>query len=128
LSLVDELRTIWSLSDRVTLGTNHQIEAILAADAMAIRPVITIYENVEIEGIEDVNNLTSPDIFPQLVLHPIKFHEFIFQHWGAAYSSLFVYQLQLGMYHLSVFATIVCLSFCPVHRHFSVNVRESSDF
>jgi hypothetical protein len=91
---VDELFTIWSLSNRVTLDINHQIEAILAVDAVAIHPVITIYENGEIEEIEDVNNLTSPDIFTQFVVHPIKFHEFTFQHWDAASSSLFVYQLQ----------------------------------
>jgi hypothetical protein len=33
-------------------------------------------------------------IFTHFAVHPIKFHEFIFQHWDAAYSSLFVYQLQ----------------------------------
>jgi hypothetical protein len=78
LSLGDELLIIWSLSNRVTLDTNHQIETILAVDAVAIRPVITIYENGKIEGIEDVNNLTSPDIFTQFVVHPIKFHKFFF--------------------------------------------------
>jgi hypothetical protein len=56
--------------------------------------VITIYENGEIEGIEDANNLTSPDIFTRFVVYPIKSHKFIFQHWDAAYLSLFVYQLQ----------------------------------
>jgi hypothetical protein len=91
---VDELLTIWSLSKRVTLDTNHQIEAVLAVDAVAIHPVTTIYENGEIEGIEDANNLTSPDIFAYFVVRPKKFYEFIFQHWDAAYSSLFVYQLQ----------------------------------
>jgi hypothetical protein len=90
LSLVDELFTIWSLSNRVTLDINHQIEAILAVDAVAIRPVITIYENGEIEGIEDVNNMTPPDTLTQFVVHPIKFHEFIFQHCDAAHSSLFM--------------------------------------
>jgi hypothetical protein len=94
LSLVDELLTIWSLSNPVTLDTNHQIEAILAVDSVAIRAVITIYENGEIEGIDDVSNLTSPDMFTQFVAHPIKFHEFLFQYWDAAYSSLFVYQFQ----------------------------------
>jgi hypothetical protein len=34
LSLADELLTLWSLSNRVTLDTNHQIEAILAVDAV----------------------------------------------------------------------------------------------
>jgi hypothetical protein len=61
---------------------------------VAIRPVITICENGEIEVIEDVNNLTSLDILTLFVVHPIEFREFIFQHWNAAYSSLFVYQLQ----------------------------------
>jgi hypothetical protein len=92
---VDELLPIRSLLDRDTLDTNHQIEEILTVDAVAIRPVITIYENGEIEWSEEVNNLTSPDIFTQFVVHPVKFHEFIFQHWNAAYSSLFVYPLQL---------------------------------
>jgi hypothetical protein len=80
LSLLDELLTIWSLSNCVTLDTNHQIEAIIPVEAVAIRLVITIYDNGEIEGIEDVNNLTSLDIFTRFVVHPIKFHKFIFQH------------------------------------------------
>jgi hypothetical protein len=94
LSLVDELLTIWSLSNRVTLDTNHQIEAVLAVNAVATGPVITIYENGAIEEIKNINNLTSPDIFTQFVVHPIKFHEFICQHWDATCLSLFVYQLQ----------------------------------
>jgi hypothetical protein len=73
---MDEVLTIWSLSNCVTLNTNHQIEAILVVDAVAIRPVIIIYENVEIKWIKDVSNLTSPNIFTQFVVHPIKFHEY----------------------------------------------------
>jgi hypothetical protein len=94
LSFGDEFLTIWNLSNRVILDTNHQIEAVLAVDAVTICLVITIYENGEIEGIENIGNWTSPDIFTQFAVHPMKFHEFIFQHWDAAYSSLFVHQLQ----------------------------------
>jgi hypothetical protein len=60
---MNDLLTIWSLSNRVILDPKHQIDAILAFGAVAIPPVITIYENEEIEGIEDLNNLTSPDLF-----------------------------------------------------------------
>jgi hypothetical protein len=67
LSFVDDLLTIRRLSNRVTLDPKHQIDAILAVDAVVMRPVITIYENGEIERIEDLNNLTSPDLFPQFV-------------------------------------------------------------
>jgi hypothetical protein len=63
LSRVDDCRTIRSLSNRVVFDLKHQIDAILAVDTMTIRLVITIYENGEIERIEDLNNLTSPDLF-----------------------------------------------------------------
>jgi hypothetical protein len=63
LNLGDDLLTIWSLSNRIILDPKHQIDAILAVDAVAVRPVIAIYENAEIEEIENLNNLTSPGLF-----------------------------------------------------------------
>jgi hypothetical protein len=54
---VDDLPTIWSLSNRAALDPKRQIDAILSVYAVAIRPVITTYENGEIEGIEDLNDL-----------------------------------------------------------------------
>jgi hypothetical protein len=80
LSLIDELLRVWSLSNRVNLETSHPIQAILSVDAVSLRQMITIYENGEIEGIEDFMKLTSPDLFTQIVLHPRKFQEFIHQH------------------------------------------------
>jgi hypothetical protein len=53
----------------------------------------TIYENGEIEGIKDFTKLPSSDLFTHFILHPRKFQEFIHQHWNAAYSSKFVYQI-----------------------------------
>jgi hypothetical protein len=80
LSLMNNLLTIWSLSNCITLHPKHQIGAILAVDAMAICPVIPIYESGEIEGNDDLNNLISPDLFIQFVVRPKKFHGVIFQH------------------------------------------------
>jgi hypothetical protein len=94
LTLIDELLRVWSLSNRVNLETSHLIQAILSVDAVSIRPMITIYENGEIEGIEDFTKLASPGLFTQFVLHPRKSQEFIHQHWNAAYTSSFVYQVQ----------------------------------
>jgi hypothetical protein len=82
---VDDLLTIWSLSNRVIFDSKHQIDAILAVVAVAIRRVITICENDEMEGIENLNSLPLPDLFTQFVLHPKKSQEFMFQHWDAAY-------------------------------------------
>jgi hypothetical protein len=48
--------------------------------------MITIYENREIEGIEDFTKITSPDLFTQFVLHPRKFQEFI--HLGGVFMEL----------------------------------------
>jgi hypothetical protein len=86
LSSVDDVLTIWSLFNHLPLDPKHQIDAILAADVVPIRAVITIYENGEIEGIENLNNLTMPDLFTSFVGHLKKSHEFIFQHWDAAQS------------------------------------------
>jgi hypothetical protein len=90
---VDDLLTTWSLSNPVPLDSKHQIDAILPVAAVAIHPVIIIYKNGEIEGNEDLDNFTSPGLFPYFVVHPKKFHEFIFQHWDAPCSSLLVDQL-----------------------------------
>jgi hypothetical protein len=83
LNLIDELLRVWSLSNRANLETSHPIQAILSVGAVSIHPMITIYENGEIEGIEDFTNLTSPGLFTQFALHPRKFQEFIHQHWNA---------------------------------------------
>jgi hypothetical protein len=69
LSSIDEMLRVWSISSRVNLETSHHIQAILSVDAVSIRPMIRIYENGEIEGIEDFTKLTSPDLFTQFVLH-----------------------------------------------------------
>jgi hypothetical protein len=86
LTLVNDLLTMWSAFNRAALDSKHQIDAILAVHAVAIRSVTAICENGKIEGIEGLNNLTSPDILTEFAVHPKKFHEFSFQHWDA-YSS-----------------------------------------
>jgi hypothetical protein len=40
LSLIDDLLRVWSLSNRVNLGTSHPIQGILSVDAVSIRPMI----------------------------------------------------------------------------------------
>jgi hypothetical protein len=63
LSLIDELLRVWSRSNRVNLEISHPMQAILSIDTVSIRPMSTIDENGEIEGIGDFTKLTSFDLF-----------------------------------------------------------------
>jgi hypothetical protein len=71
------------------------ISAILFVDAVAFRPIITIDESGKVDGLDGIHQLDAPDMFAQFVLNLCAFRDFVTQHFDRAYSSLFVYQIQL---------------------------------
>jgi hypothetical protein len=67
---------------------------ILAVDAVAFRPVITVDEDGFIHGLKDQVRLDDQDLFDTFLKHPPEFAQFLSDHWDQAYSSLFVYHIQ----------------------------------
>jgi hypothetical protein len=92
-SFIDDLIEIW----RRLNGSEAfpgPIPAILSVDAVAIRPLITVHEDGRIDGLDNLSQLETPDLFSQFITDPRHFHDFICQHWDSAYSSLFVDHIQ----------------------------------
>jgi hypothetical protein len=55
---------------------------VFSVDAVAFRPQITIRSDGEVEGLDDIKNLESRDLFDQYLLHPEKFTAFLREHWN----------------------------------------------
>jgi hypothetical protein len=90
---INLLIEIWREANGIAAASDS-IPAILAVDAVAFRPTITINDNGTVQGLEGIDHLDAPDIFSQFALNPTAFRDFITQHFDRAYSSLFVYQIQ----------------------------------
>jgi hypothetical protein len=71
---------------------------VLAVDAVAFRPTIAIRK----DGIEGLDNCRKfdPSLFETFLGQPQDFVSFLQEHWDAAYSALFVFQLQPPHSHL----------------------------
>jgi hypothetical protein len=69
-------------------------EIVLAVDAVAFRPLVTITENGEIEGLKHLKRLDDKNLFEHFVLDPISFAQFLAEHWKDAYSALFAFHIQ----------------------------------
>jgi hypothetical protein len=61
----------------------------LSVDAVAFRPRVTVAEDGEVHGLDDLVQLPDPDLFEQHLLHPKEFTEFLKTHWKRVYTSLF---------------------------------------
>lgn len=64
---VGELIRLWEQSSPET-AMDRRI--VLAVDAVAFRPRVTIGSDGEVDGLDDIKNLESPDLFDQYLLHP----------------------------------------------------------
>jgi hypothetical protein len=67
---------------------------VLAFDAVAFRPVITIFEDGRVDGLKTMDRLDSSDLFSQFVSGPVEFVSFVKDYWNDAYSALFAFQIQ----------------------------------
>jgi hypothetical protein len=54
---------------------------VLSVDAVAFRPRVTIRSDGEIESLDSIKNLESPDLFDKYLLHPEQFTGFLREHW-----------------------------------------------
>jgi hypothetical protein len=68
---------------------------VLAVDAIAFRPLVTITEEGQIRGLKYLNRLDDEDIFTHFLRDSNALAEFLYEHWKGADSSLFAFHLQL---------------------------------
>jgi hypothetical protein len=88
---VGELVTRWNASHPDTANDRR---VVLSVDAVSFRPRVRIADDGSVEGLEDIRQLESPDLFEQHLLSPKAFTEFLTKHWSAAYSAIFAFQIQ----------------------------------
>jgi hypothetical protein len=85
-------------------ASDHRV--VLSVDAVSFRPRVTIADGGPVEGLEDIRQLESPDLFEQYLLSPKAFTAFLTKYWSAAYSAIFAFQIQ---------PVLPSLSCCIVH-------------
>jgi hypothetical protein len=85
-----ELIALWEKSSR---ATGHW-DVILAVDAVAFRPLVTVTEDGEVHGLKNMTRLADTDMFTEFLRDPPAFAHFLETHWKQAYSNLFVFHLQ----------------------------------
>jgi hypothetical protein len=88
---IGELIDLWEQSCR---STRHSRTVILAVDAVAFRPLVTITEDGEVGGLKHLKHLDDPDLFTEFLRDPESFSHFLEAHWKDAYSDLFAFQMQ----------------------------------
>jgi hypothetical protein len=104
LNDVDDLLSIWRTANNV--NAEDHVDVILAVDAVAFKPLVTIREESSVEGIADFDCLKSSDLFSQLSANLTLFHQFVLSHWKEVYSLLFVFHIQ------PVYKQLTC---CAIH-------------
>jgi hypothetical protein len=67
---------------------------VLPGDTVSFRPRVTIADNGSVEGLEDIRQLESPDLFEQYLLGPKAFTAFLTKHWSITSSAIFAFQIQ----------------------------------
>jgi hypothetical protein len=55
---------------------------------------VTIADDMSVEGLEDIRQLDSSDLFEQYLLSPKTFTAFLAKLWSAVYSAIFAFQIQ----------------------------------
>jgi hypothetical protein len=100
------------------MRSEDRIHAILAADAIAFKPLITIREDGSVEGIDGFESLESPGLFSQFASHPRLFQDFVLTHWHDFYSAFFVFQASPISPHFTC---------CAVHVMQPVNGKEKPE-
>jgi hypothetical protein len=88
---VGELVTRWNASHPDTANDRR---VVLLVNAVSFRPRVPIADDGSVEGLEDIRQLESPDLFEQYLLSPKALTAFLTMHWSAAYSAIFAFQIQ----------------------------------
>jgi hypothetical protein len=82
---VGELVAQWNASHPDTVNDRR---VVLSVDAVSFRPSVTIADNGSVEGLEDIRQLESPDLFEQYLLSPKVFTAFMTAwHWKGRFSA-----------------------------------------
>jgi hypothetical protein len=74
--------------------TANDRRAVLSGDAVSFRPRVTIADNGSVDGLEDIRQLESLDLFEQYLLGPKALTAFLTKHWSTASSAIFAFQIQ----------------------------------
>jgi hypothetical protein len=90
---IDKIDSIMELWRRANPELATDSSVILAVDAVAFRPVVTISEDGTIDGLNHIDEIDA-DLFDKLVGQPQAFVTFLKEHWTDVYSALFVFQIQ----------------------------------
>jgi hypothetical protein len=88
---VGKLVTRWNASYPDTANDRR---VVLSIDAVSFRPRVTIADDGSVEGLEDIRQLESLDLFEQYLLSPKAFTVFLTKNWSASYSAIFAFQIQ----------------------------------
>jgi hypothetical protein len=88
---VGELIAVWNQSGATTPSERT---VVLAVDAVAFRPLVTVTENGEVTGLKHLTQLENPDLFTEFLRDPHAFAHFLQQHWKQTYSNLHAFHIQ----------------------------------
>jgi hypothetical protein len=91
IARLPELMDLWR--EGIPEGVTGQ-SVVLAVDAVAFRPLVTISEEGKVCGLKHLDTLGDQDLFTHLLRDPVAFSNFLSDHWRNAYTNLFVYHLQ----------------------------------
>jgi hypothetical protein len=90
----DRLGELINLWDQSGARSRSERTVVLAVDAVAFRPLVTVTENGEVAGLKRLTQLDSPDLFTEFLRDPQAFSNFLQQHWKQAYSALHAFHIQ----------------------------------
>jgi hypothetical protein len=68
--------------------------------SVAFRSRSPISSDGDVDGLEDIEKVESPDLFEQYLLNPVEFMAFLRQPWSKACSALLGFQIQPIEHHL----------------------------
>jgi hypothetical protein len=77
---------------------------VLVVDAVALRPVITLFEDGRVDGLKTMDRPDSSHLLSHSVSGPVAFASFVKDHWDDAYSTEFRRQLPRAPDNMRIFS------------------------
>jgi hypothetical protein len=91
---VNKMWHLIQLWEQANSGAIENRQIVLAVDAVAFRPRVTVNENEEVGGLKNLQQLEEIDIFQQFLTSPVDFAECLQNHEKDVYSALFALHIQ----------------------------------
>jgi hypothetical protein len=67
---------------------------VLAADAVAFRPLVTVIDDGQVRGLKHMRHLDDQNILTHFLKGRNAFTEFLHKRWDEPYSSMFIFRIQ----------------------------------